>query len=345
MIDTSKIKKINKDVFVGDEPIVNPSLKLLKDTVLHQYDNGNNDIFKVALAENGYIPSNPIKPSYTSPAEIESPKAEKTYEDYYQMQKDYIEKYINREDFSYDVNADELYKTFRQQALAKAETARRDATARAAGLTGGYGSTYAGAVGNAAYDSAMQSVDDIIPELYNAAYTRYQNEGSNILNKASLAGQMGDNLYNKEQLKIENENKAKDEQEATRNKARDAAIDPEGKNAQIITNMKNLSTTQSQLEYITKMINAGYISEDEGVDLLDAYKTSTVSKLPLNQSTWNVVSDGGVNIGGINRDATVKNENGVEYTLGQLFRELKKTMTAQEARQYIYKLQEELGIQ
>lgn len=233
-----------------------------------------------------YVPKDPIyvpdtnnsllQPSEDEIQEDPSDDLEE-YEKMHKMRDEYLDEYLNREGFSYDINADELYKTFRQQALAKAEASRRDATARAAGLTGGYGSTYAGAVGNAAFDSAMESVDEIIPELYDAAYSKYQQEGEDILSKASLAGQMGDNLYSEKQAKIKAENQAKEDQKAAEDEAYKAATDPEGRNANIIANLKAHTTVDQQLNYLLKLVNADYISVDEATALLDRYKMSTIA--------------------------------------------------------------------
>ncbi len=123
----------------------------------------------------------------TPPASVDT--TELTGSDkYLQMQKEYIEKYLGRDPFEYDVNADEVYKIYRDQALKQADRARRDTVAQAAGLTGGYGSSYAAAAGSAAYNDVMEGVDAMIPELYEAAKARYNAEGAEMLDKANMAG-------------------------------------------------------------------------------------------------------------------------------------------------------------
>ncbi len=118
------------------------------------------------------------------------------HEDAYELQKQYLEEYLGRGEFDYDINTDEMYKLYRQQALDTAEKLRRDTTAQAAGLTGGYGSTYAAAVGSEAAADYMHDFDaEIAPELYEAAYSRYKNEGADLLEKSDIAGALGDSLY------------------------------------------------------------------------------------------------------------------------------------------------------
>ena len=107
---------------------------------------------------------------------------------YLALQKEYLDKYFGRGDFSYDVNTDELYKQFREQELESAEKARRNATAQAAGLTGGYGSTYASMAGNAAYSDIMDNADAMMPEFMELARQKYDNEGAELLSRAELAG-------------------------------------------------------------------------------------------------------------------------------------------------------------
>ena len=53
-----------------------------------------------------------------------------------------------------------------------------DTVGTAAGLTGGYGSSYATTAGSQAYQAYLSKMQDVVPSLYAAAYSRYQDEGS-----------------------------------------------------------------------------------------------------------------------------------------------------------------------
>ena len=119
------------------------------------------------------------------------------YQKYYDMRDEYIDQYLNRDGFTYDVDADEIYKGYQKQIQADADRARRQTAAQAASLTGGYGSSYASAMGQAAYNDTMDGLDDVRASLYEAAYNRYQNEGADMLARAELAGAQGDALYQK----------------------------------------------------------------------------------------------------------------------------------------------------
>lgn len=119
-----------------------------------------------------------------------------TYAGTYEGQlNDIFDRIQNREDFSYDVNADPLYDMYKDKFVTQGKTAMRDTMGKAAGLTGGYGSTYSAQVGQQTYDSYLQNLSDVIPELYGMAYDKYQDEGAGLQNMFGLAGQMRDSEY------------------------------------------------------------------------------------------------------------------------------------------------------
>lgn len=66
-----------------------------------------------------------------------------------------------------------------------------DTMGRAAGLTGGYGSTYSQGVGQQAYDETMRGLTDKIPELEDRAFQRYKEQGDQIMTQFNIANQLG----------------------------------------------------------------------------------------------------------------------------------------------------------
>ena len=76
----------------------------------------------------------------------------------------------NRKPFSYDVNADALYKQYKDQYVNLGKQAMVDTMGQAAALTGGYGNSYAATVGNQAYQSYLSQLNNVVPELYDKAY-------------------------------------------------------------------------------------------------------------------------------------------------------------------------------
>ena len=61
-----------------------------------------------------------------------------------------------------------------------------DTQGKAAALTGGYGSSYGQTAGQQVYNSYMNDLNSKIPELEQLAYQRYQQEGQDLYNLASL---------------------------------------------------------------------------------------------------------------------------------------------------------------
>lgn len=106
------------------------------------------------------------------------------------------DKIVNREKFSYDVNADALYQQYKDQYVSLGKLAMQDTMGQAAMLTGGYGNSYAASVGNQAYQSYLSQLNQVVPELYSMAYDRYRDEGQDMLNQYSMLGDMRDTEYN-----------------------------------------------------------------------------------------------------------------------------------------------------
>ena len=84
---------------------------------------------------------------------------------------------MNRPKFQYDVNKDPLYFQYKNQYTAAGQKAMRDAMGTAAGLSGGYGSSWGNMAASQAYQAYMQQLADKVPELEQRAYGRYQDEG------------------------------------------------------------------------------------------------------------------------------------------------------------------------
>ncbi len=103
----------------------------------------------------------------------------------------------NREDFSYDVNADPLYQAYKDRYIQGGKLAMKDTMGQAAALTGGYGSTYGQQVGQQAYDAYLKDMGAVIPELYGMAYDMYRDKGDDLLKQYGLLGDMRDTEYSR----------------------------------------------------------------------------------------------------------------------------------------------------
>ena len=125
---------------------------------------------------------------------------------------DVMNRILNREKFSYDVNADALYNQYKDQYTSLGKQAMRDTMGQAAALTGGYGNTYALNAGQQAYNGYLSQLTDKIPELYNLAYTQYQNEGDDLKDAYSILNSREQQDYDRYQDKISQANNLSDDQ-------------------------------------------------------------------------------------------------------------------------------------
>ena len=328
----------------------------------------------------------------------------------------------NRGKFSYDVNGDALYQQYKDKYIQQGKLAMQDTMGQAAAMTGGYGNSYAAAVGNQAYQSHLNNLNDIVPELYQMAYDRYNQETQDLYNRYSLLSDRENTLYgrhrdtvsdwqadrnyyadrynserafdygvysdtetaNQTQFNadrtlaysqyIDDYNKAynehrdsvaDDQWQATYDAAHaelDAKMKTEGyvkdeqtgkyvidegvndtpvdafaeADARYGKKLAGYTTKKGQAEYLASL----GLNEDVAFALLDKYGVTE-----LTDRTWEMVDDGGINWFGLGIDADAKVSDGTKtYTLAELRKELKKTMSNKEANAWIKGLEDRLGI-
>lgn len=69
-----------------------------------------------------------------------------------------------------------------------------DTLGQASALTGGYGNSYASTAGNQAYQGYLTKLNDVVPQLYQMAYDKYDREGQDLYNQYNMVS----NAYNQE---------------------------------------------------------------------------------------------------------------------------------------------------
>lgn len=94
--------------------------------------------------------------------------------------------FMNREDFEYDVDKDQMFQQALASAMGSGKTAMQDAMGQAAALTGGYGSTYATTAGNQAYNAFIEDAYNNLPEYYNMALAAYEAEGQQMVQQYNM---------------------------------------------------------------------------------------------------------------------------------------------------------------
>ena len=102
---------------------------------------------------------------------------------------DTLQQILNREKFSYDLNADALYQQYKDQYVTQGKMAMMDTMGQAQAMTGGYGNSYAQSVGQQVYQGHLQELNNKIPELYQLAMQKYQMEGNELKDQYGMMAQ------------------------------------------------------------------------------------------------------------------------------------------------------------
>lgn len=115
--------------------------------------------------------------------ELQLGKKPGDYQSQWQQQlDDTLKKIQSRQPFTYNVNGDALYQSYKDKFVRQGQQAMQDTMGQAAGLTGGFGSSYSQNAGQQAYNAYLQNLGDVVPELYEIARSRYDQEGADMLN-------------------------------------------------------------------------------------------------------------------------------------------------------------------
>jgi hypothetical protein len=121
--------------------------------------------------------------------------AQPTYESQYSDRIDaMLNEILNREKFSYDVEADPLYQQYKTQYLREGDRSMRDTLAAAASGAGGMNS-YAVTAAQQANDYYAAQLGDKIPELYQLAYEMYLTDIDNQVRDLGLLQDMDNTQY------------------------------------------------------------------------------------------------------------------------------------------------------
>ena len=147
--------------------------------------------------ERGYSPSGAVSQAKAYLQQVQS-RRPGAYQPRWDAELDSLyDQITNRKPFQYDLNQDALYQQYKEQYQRLGRTAMQDTMGQAASLTGGYGSTYAEQVGQQTYNAYLQSLNDIVPDLYDRAYGRYQDEGQDLYSRYGLVSDRESMDYSK----------------------------------------------------------------------------------------------------------------------------------------------------
>ena len=208
---------------------------------------------------------------------------------------DTMSRIMNREKFSYNLNGDALWKTYKDQYQTGGKMAMMDTMGQAAALTGGYGNSYAQGVGQQAYQGYMQGLNDKIPELYQMALDSYNREGDELLQQYSLMADRESTDYGRYiddrnfQYQLDKDQADLDAQEQADQRAMALAMLEAG----IRPSDEMLAASGLNMEYVNAMYSEGGAAgagDEIGIDLTSKWWTEEA--LPAGKDGWLSTTDG-----------------------------------------------------
>ena len=147
--------------------------------------------------EGGYTPGSAVQQAQAYLNQVQSRRPGEYQSQWDGELTELYNRIANRKPFSYDIGTDPVYQQYREQYQRQGRLAMQDTMGQAAALTGGYGSTYGEQVGQQAYNAYLQNLNDVVPDLYNAAYNRYRDEGTELYNQYGLLSDRENQAYSR----------------------------------------------------------------------------------------------------------------------------------------------------
>ena len=152
---------------------------------------------KINGLEGGYTPGSAVQQAQAYLNQVQSRRPGEYQSQWDGELTELYNRIANRKPFSYDIGTDPVYQQYREQYQRQGRLAMQDTMGQAAALTGGYGSTYGEQVGQQAYNAYLQNLNDVVPDLYTAAYNRYRDEGTDLYNQYGLLSDRENQAYSR----------------------------------------------------------------------------------------------------------------------------------------------------
>ena len=157
----------------------------------------DNTLANLAKYQAGYQQGENVQKAYDEYNALKT-NAPQPYQSQYQAQLDDLyNKITNRGPFKYSLNGDMLYQNAKEQYQQLGKQAMVDTIGQATQLTGGYGNSYAQNVGNQAYQQHLLKLNDKIPEYYELARQRYNDEGDAMKDQYAMLNARESDAYNR----------------------------------------------------------------------------------------------------------------------------------------------------
>lgn len=147
-----------------------------------------------------YKESDRVSDAYNRLKDAEADKPGEFQSKYEDQINSILDSILNNKSFSYtadDLANDDLYQMYRENYTKQGDKAMRDTMGNAAALTGGYGSTYATAAGQQAYDEYLSQLNDKALEFRDKAYQQYLNEQADRYNQMNVVTGLDNTDYSR----------------------------------------------------------------------------------------------------------------------------------------------------
>ena len=145
--------------------------------------------------QQGYQQGDRVTEAQTQLANVMNSKPAGYNSKYSQALSDILNQIQNPEAFNYSFNGDELFKQYADLYTQQGRQASMDAMGQAAGLTGGYGNSYAQQVGNQAYQQYLLGLYEKGDQLRQQAYNEYQGRRADQYNQLNALMAADDTDY------------------------------------------------------------------------------------------------------------------------------------------------------
>lgn len=99
------------------------------------------------------------------------------------------------DEFSYNAEEDPLYQSYRDMYIRLGQRAMEDTAGRLAGMNGGQASSFAGSMGQQAYQDYLTRLNEQLPSFYDRAYQRYRDEKNDPYNQLGALNNAEDAAY------------------------------------------------------------------------------------------------------------------------------------------------------
>lgn len=141
---------------------------------------------RLGTLQQGYKPSQNVQNAQNQLTQVQAQRPTAYTSPYTQQLEGIYQQIVNRQPFKYDMNGDMLYQNAKDQYVQGGRQAMMDTMGQAASLTGGYGNSYASTAGNQAYQQYLLQLNAMVPEFYDRAAARYDQQGADLYNQYGL---------------------------------------------------------------------------------------------------------------------------------------------------------------